>query len=55
MVAFLVLHYAFYPMAMVVFGVLLRTGVLRGEDAVELTIVPAASPGCWSWSGSWSP
>ena len=40
MVAFLTLHYAFYPLALIVFGVLLRTGVLNGEDAVELTIDP---------------
>lgn len=45
MVAFLVLHYAFYPLALIVFGVLLRTGVLNGEDAVELTIVPAGVAG----------
>ena len=41
MVAFLTLHYAFYPMALIVFGVLLRTGVLNGKDSVELTIIPA--------------
>ena len=41
MVAFLTLHYAFYPLALIVFGVLLRTGVLHGEDSVELTIIPA--------------
>ena len=41
MVAFLTLHYAFYPLALIVFGVLLRTGVLNGKDSVELTIVPA--------------
>ena len=45
MVAFLTLHYAFYPIALIVFGILLRTGVLSGEDAVELTIVPAAVAG----------
>jgi putative heme transporter len=45
MVAFLVLNYAFYPLALIVFGVLLRTGVLNGEDSVELTIVPAAVAG----------
>jgi len=42
MVAFLALHYVFYPIALIVFGVLLRTGVLPGEDSVELTVVPAA-------------
>ena len=31
MVAFLTLHYAFYPIALIVFGILLRTGVLHGE------------------------
>ncbi len=45
MVAFLTLHYAFYPLALIVFGVLLRTGVLPGEDSVELTIVPAGVAG----------
>ena len=41
MVAFLTLHYAFYPIALILFGVLLRTGVLNGKASVELTIVPA--------------
>jgi uncharacterized protein (TIRG00374 family) len=45
MVAFLTLHYAFYPLALVVFGVLLRTGVLNGEHPVELTVIPAAIAG----------
>jgi uncharacterized membrane protein YbhN (UPF0104 family) len=45
MVAFLALHYAFYPFALIVFGVLLRTGVLHGKGSVELTIVPAAVAG----------
>jgi uncharacterized protein (TIRG00374 family) len=45
MVAFLTLHYAFYPIALIVFGVLLRTGVLPGKDSVELTIVPAGVAG----------
>jgi uncharacterized protein (TIRG00374 family) len=45
MVAFLTLHYAFYPIALIVFGVLLRTGVLNGNHSVELTIVPAAVAG----------
>ncbi len=44
MVAFLTLHYAFYPIALILFGVLLRTGVLNGRSSVELTIVPAGSP-----------
>lgn len=45
MVAFIVLHYLFYPLAVLVFGVLLRTGVLSGGTAVSLTIVPAAIAG----------
>jgi putative heme transporter len=45
MVAFLALHYAFYPLALIVFGVLLRTGVLPGEHSVELTVVPASVAG----------
>ncbi|HEX5608491.1 MAG TPA: lysylphosphatidylglycerol synthase transmembrane domain-containing protein [Solirubrobacterales bacterium] len=45
MVAFISLHYAFYPLALILFGVLLRTGVLNGEDSVELTIIPAAVAG----------
>ncbi len=45
MVAFLTLHYAFYPIALIVFGVLLRTGVLNGKDSIELTIIPAGVAG----------
>jgi uncharacterized protein (TIRG00374 family) len=45
MVAFVTLHYAFYPLALIVFGVLLRTGVLHGKDSVELTVIPAAVAG----------
>lgn len=45
MVAFLTLQYAFYPLALILFGVLLRTGVLNGKGSVELTIVPAAVAG----------
>jgi uncharacterized protein (TIRG00374 family) len=45
MVAFLTLHYAFYPLALILFGILLRTGVLNGESSVELTIVPAGVAG----------
>ncbi|MFT3865720.1 MAG: lysylphosphatidylglycerol synthase transmembrane domain-containing protein [Solirubrobacterales bacterium] len=45
MIAFISLHYAFYPLALIVFGLLLRTGVLNGEDSVELTIIPAAIAG----------
>jgi uncharacterized protein (TIRG00374 family) len=45
MVAFLTLQYAFYPLALILFGVLLRTGVLNGKASVELTIVPAGVAG----------
>ncbi|MGC1852830.1 MAG: lysylphosphatidylglycerol synthase transmembrane domain-containing protein [Solirubrobacterales bacterium] len=45
MVAFLTLQYVFYPLALIVFGVLLRTGVLPGKASVELTIIPAAISG----------
>jgi len=45
MVAFVSLHYAFYPIALIVFGVLLRTGVLNGKSSVELTIIPAGVAG----------
>jgi len=45
MVAFLALHYVFYPVALIVFGILLRTGVLPGKHSVELTVVPAAVAG----------
>jgi uncharacterized protein (TIRG00374 family) len=45
MVAFLTLHYAFYPLAVILFGVLLRTGVLNGNASVELTIIPAGVAG----------
>ncbi len=45
MVAFVSLHYAFYPIALIVFGVLLRTGVLNGKSSVELTIIPAGIAG----------
>ena len=45
MVAFLVLTYSVYLVALVVFGVLLRAGVLPGEAPVGGTIVPAAVAG----------
>jgi uncharacterized protein (TIRG00374 family) len=45
MVAFLVLLYSVYLLALVVFGVLLRTGVLHGDNPVGGTIVPAAIGG----------
>ena len=46
MVAFLVLTYAVYTGALVIFGILLRTGVLPGNNPVGGTIVPAAVSGC---------
>ncbi len=45
MVAFVTLHYAFYPIALIIFGVLLRTGVLNGVASVELTVIPAGVAG----------
>ena len=42
MVAFMVLLYSMYAYALIVFGVLLRTGVLPGDNPVGGTIVPAA-------------
>jgi len=45
MVAFLVLLYAVYVLAVIVFGVLLRTGVLSGPAPVSMTIVPVAIAG----------
>ena len=45
MVAFLVLLYAVYMLALVAFGILLRVGILSGEAPVGLTIVPAAIAG----------
>ena len=45
MVAFLTLMYAVYLAALVVFGVLLRTGVLPGDAPVGGTIVPAGVAG----------
>jgi putative heme transporter len=45
MVAFVSLHYVFYPVALIVFGILLRTGVMNGKGSVELTIIPAAVAG----------
>jgi uncharacterized protein (TIRG00374 family) len=45
MVAFLSLHYVFYPLALIVFGILLRTSVLPGNHSVELTVIPAAIAG----------
>jgi uncharacterized protein (TIRG00374 family) len=45
MVAFLVLLYAVYMLALVLDGILLRTGVLNGTNPAGLTIVPAALAG----------
>jgi putative heme transporter len=45
MVAFLVLTYFVYSAALVVFGVLLRTGVLHGEQPLAGTVIPAAISG----------
>jgi uncharacterized protein (TIRG00374 family) len=45
MVAFLVLTYSVYLAALVVFGVLLRTGVLSGPAPIGGTVVPAAVAG----------
>jgi uncharacterized protein (TIRG00374 family) len=45
MVAFLALTYVFYLAALIVFGILLRTGVLPGNNPSGGTIVPAAVAG----------
>src|SRR3954469_1730810 len=45
MVALLVLLYSFYALALIVFGVLLRTGVLHGSHPAGGTIVAAAVSG----------
>jgi uncharacterized protein (TIRG00374 family) len=45
MVAFLTLTYLVYLSALVIFGILLRTGVLPGEAPLAGTIVPAAVAG----------
>ncbi len=45
MVAFLVVLYSFYVLAVIVFGVLLRTGALPGAAPVSVTVVPAAIAG----------
>ena len=45
MVAFLALTYVFYLAALIIFGVLLRTGVLPGSNPPGGTIVPAAIAG----------
>ena len=45
MVAFLVLLYSIYLLSLVVFGILLRTNVLHGDNPVGGTIVPAGIAG----------
>jgi uncharacterized protein (TIRG00374 family) len=45
MVALLVLLYSFYAVSVIVFGILLRTGVLHGSHPTGGTIVPAAVSG----------
>ena len=45
MVAFLALTYVFYLAALIIFGILLRTGVLPGANPSGGTIVPAAIAG----------
>ena len=45
MVAFLVLLYAVYMLTVVIDGILLRTGVVNGNNPPGLTIVPAAIAG----------
>ncbi len=45
MFAFLILLYAVYVLAVIVFGVLLRVGVVPGDAPVSMTIVPAAIAG----------
>ena len=45
MVAFLVILYSVYMLALIVFGILLRTGVLPGGGKVSTTIIPAALAG----------
>jgi uncharacterized protein (TIRG00374 family) len=46
MVAFLTLTYGVYTAALVIFGVLLRTGVLPGDNPFGGTVVPAAVSAC---------
>jgi putative heme transporter len=45
MVAFLILTYLVYTAALVIFGVLIRTGVLPGKAPLAGTVVPAAVSG----------
>ncbi|MFL5906879.1 MAG: YbhN family protein [Solirubrobacterales bacterium] len=45
MVAFLVVLYSVYLLALVIFGILLRTGVLSGSAPLSGTVIPAALAG----------
>ncbi|HEX2358456.1 MAG TPA: lysylphosphatidylglycerol synthase transmembrane domain-containing protein [Solirubrobacterales bacterium] len=45
MIAFLVLLYSIYLFALVLFGILLRTGVLPGRAPLSVTVIPAALAG----------
>jgi putative heme transporter len=45
MVAFLVVLYSVYMLALVIFGVLLRTGVLSGDAPLSGTVIPAVLAG----------
>ncbi len=45
MVAFMVMLYSVYILAVIIFGVLLRTGTLAGAAPVSVTVVPAAIAG----------
>jgi uncharacterized protein (TIRG00374 family) len=45
MVAFLVVLYSVYLLALVIFGILLRTGVLSGDAPLTGTVIPAALAG----------
>src|SRR3954468_13119268 len=45
MVALLVLLYSFYALALIVFGILLRTGVFHGSHPTGGTIIPAGIAG----------
>jgi uncharacterized membrane protein YbhN (UPF0104 family) len=45
MIAFLVVLYSVYLVALVAFGILLRTGVLHGDDPLSGTVIPAALAG----------
>jgi len=45
MLAFLVVLYSVYLLALVVFGILLRTGVLHGDAPLSVTLIPAAIAG----------